>query len=205
VFGRSSKRSTERREGWQEVARAVGAELEHGKRASADTVSVDHDPWTIVLETYTVHTGESAVTYTRAKALFVGQGDPRLRIRKRNLFDGLLERVGLGGASPDRGALAGRYVVKGRPEHRLRSLLTPGLAAALLAESSVGVRVGKAPRKDRKAHGPQVCQAEVFARGVVTEPNRLVGLITIARETLTALAAVGMATRRRVVGPTRAV
>lgn len=176
----------------------MGGTFAQGKRASADTVSVVHGPWTIVLETYTVHTGQAAVTYTRAKALFVGQGDPRLRIRKWNLFDGLLERVGLSGASPDRGALAGRYVVKGRPEHRTRSLLTPGLINYLLAESSVTVRVGKAPRKHRKAHGPQVCRAEVCASGVVTEPSRLVGLITIAQETLTALAAIGMATRRAV-------
>jgi hypothetical protein len=177
----------------------MGGKLEQGKRASADTVSVVHGPWAIVLETYTVHTGHAAVTYTRAKALFVGQGDPRLRIRKRNLFDGLLERVGLSGASSDRGALDGRYVVKGHPEPRVRSLLTPGLVAALLAESSVTVRVGKAPRRDRKAHGPQVCQAEAYASGVVTEPSRLQGLITIAQETLTALEAVGMATRRRVL------
>ena len=199
VFGSTRKRRTDRREAWQEVARAVGGKLEQGKRASADTVSVVHDPWTIVLETYTVHTGHASVTYTRAKALFVGQGDPTLRIRKWNLFDGLLERVGLGGASSGRGALAGRYVVKGRPEHRLRSLLTPGLIDTLLAESSVTVRVGKAPRRDRKAHGPQVCQAEVCVSGVVTEPSRLVGLIKIAQEALAALAAVGMAARRRVV------
>lgn len=199
MLWRKGKRSTDRREAWQEVAYAVGGTLEQGKTASADTVSVVHGPWTIVLETYTVHTGESSATYTRAKALFVGQGDPRLRIRKRNLFDGLLERVGLGGASSGRGPLAGRYVVKGRPGHRVRSLPTPGLVAALLAEASVTVGVKKAPRKHRKAHGPQVCLAEVYTSGVVTEPDRLVGLITIAREALTALAAVGMATRRSVI------
>jgi hypothetical protein len=199
VFGRTRKPSTDRREAWQEVARAVGGELEPGKRASADTVSVVGGPWTIVLETYTVHTGQTAATYTRAKALFVGQGDPRLRIRNRNLFDGPLERMGLAGANSARGPLAGRYVVKGRPEPRVRSLLTPGLVTALLAESAVTVRVGKAPRRDRKARGPEVCLAEAFASGVVTEPDRLVGLITIAKETLSALAAVGMATRRSVL------
>jgi hypothetical protein len=203
VFWGTGGRGTNRREAWQEAARAVGGELEQGKRASADTVSVVHGLWTIVLETYTVHTGHAAVTHTRARALFVGQGDPRLRIRKWNLFDGLLEHVGVGGAGPDRRALAGRYVVKGRPESRLRSLLTPGLIAALLSESSVTVRVGRASRKHRKAHGPQVFQAEVCASGVVTEPSRLVGLITIARETLTALEASGMAGRRSVVDTPR--
>ena len=200
MFRRTKRRRRDRREAWQELARAVGGTFEQGKRASADTVSVAHGPWTVVLETYTVHTGQSSVTFTRAKALFVGQGDPRVRIRKRNLFDKLLERMGFGGTSPNRGPLAERYVVKVRPEHRLRSLLTPGLTEALLAESSVTVRVGKAPRKDRKAHGPEVCRAEVVATGVVTETNRLVGMIAVARETVTALEAAGMAARRSVVG-----
>ena len=196
VSRRAKRRKADRRETWQDVARAVGGTFTRGKRASADTVSVVHGPWTIVLETYTVRTQEAAVTYTRARAHFMGQGDPRLRIRKWNLFDTLLKRLGLGGSSPDRGALAGRYVVRGRPEARLRSLLTPGLIDALLAESSVTVRVKKAPRKERRAHGPTVRQAEACVSGVVTDPDRLVGLITITREVLSALAAVGMATRR---------
>lgn len=185
----------DRREAWQEVARSVGGTFEQGKRSSADTVAIGHGPWTITLDTYTVYTGQVAITYTRAKAFFIGQGDPKLLVRKRNLFDTILENVGFGGVAPGDRAFAARYVVKGHPEARLRSLLTRALIAALLAESSLTVAVKKAPRKYRRAHGPQACQAEVYTTGVVTEPKRLVGLITVAQETLNALEAAGMATR----------
>ena len=186
----------DRREAWQEVARSVGGTFEQGKRSSADTVAVGHGPWTITLDTYTVHTGQVAITYTRAKALFIGQGDPKLLVRKRNFFDTILENVGFGGVAPGDRAFAARYVVKGHPESRLRTLLTPGLIAALLADSSLTVAVKKAARKYRKAHGPQACQAAVYTTGVIAEPNRIVGLITVARETLSALEAAGMATRK---------
>ena len=199
MLRRTKRPRADPREAWREAARAVGGKLEQGRKANADTVSVAQGPWTIVLETHVVHIGEATVTYTRAKVLFFGQGDPRLRIRKRNVLDALSERLGWGGAGPARGPLAGRYVVKGRPERRLRLLLTPGLVAALLPESSVKVRVGRAPRRDRKAHGPGVCLAEAYVSGVVAEPSRLVGLIAIARETLAALEASGMAARRPVL------
>jgi hypothetical protein len=199
--GRGKKlRKMDRREAWQEVARSVGGTFEQGKRSSADTVAIGHGPWTITLDTYTVHTGQVAITYTRAKALFIGQGDPNLLVRKRNFFDTILENVGFGGVAPGDRAFAARYVVKGHPEARLRSLLTTGLIAALLADSSLTVAVKKAPRKYRKVHGPQACQAAVYTTGVITEPNRIVGLITVARETLSALEVAGMATRKIVVG-----
>ncbi len=116
----------DRREAWQDAARAVGGTFKRGKRSSADSVVIGHGPWTITVDTHTVDTGEGTITYTRAKALFIGRGDPKLLVRKRNVFDTILE--------------------------------------SMLAESSLTVAVKKALRKDRKAHDPQACQADVYRR-----------------------------------------
>ncbi|MGE0159016.1 MAG: hypothetical protein AB7T31_06345 [Gemmatimonadales bacterium] len=188
----------DRRAVWQEVARSVGGTFLPGKRSSADKVLVAHGPWTIELETYTVHTGEASVTYTRARALFAGQVDIELRIRKRNVFDTILENVGLGGVDPGHRAFAERFVVKGRPETRLRSLVTPRLIEALLAEPKVSVKVKDASRKDRKIHGPRTREASAQLTGVIREANRLVNLIAVTREILSSLEGAGMAARERV-------
>jgi hypothetical protein len=190
----------DRREVWLEVADTVGATFVPGKRPSADKVLVEHGPWTIVLDTYTVHTGEATVTYARARALFAGQADIRLRIRRRNLFDTILENVGLGGVDPGHRAFAGRFVVRGRPETRLRSLVTPRLIEALLAEPKISVKVNDASRRDRKVHGPCAREASAQMTGVIREPNRLVSLITVAQEAMNALEAAGMAARERISG-----
>jgi hypothetical protein len=188
----------DRREVWEEVARSVGGTFLPGKRSSADKVAISHGPWTVELETYTVHTGESSVTYTRAVAVFSGHVDIRLRIRKRNVFDTILENVGLGGVDPGHRLFAEKFVVKGRPEARLRSLVTPQLIGALLAEPKISVKVKNASRKDRKVHGPRAREVSAQMTGVVREPTRLVSLITVAKETLNALEGAGMAARERV-------
>jgi hypothetical protein len=194
----------DRREVWEEVAGSVGGTFLPGERSNADKVLVSHGPWTIVLDTYTVHTGQASVTYTRAKTLFSGQVDIRLRIRRRNFFDTIMENVGLGGVDPGHRSFAEKFVVRGRPETRLRSLVTPKLIEALLAEPKVSVKVKDASRKDRKVHGPLAREASAQLTGVVREPNRLVSLITVAQETLNALEGAGMAARER-VGGTRSV
>jgi hypothetical protein len=199
LWSRVSKRpKRNRREVWEEVARSVGGTFLPGKRSSADKVLVAHGPWTIELDTYTVHTGESSVTYTRARAVFSGQVDIRLRIRRRNFFDTILENVGLGGVDPGHRTFAEKFVVKGRPETRLRSLVSPQLIEALLGEPKVSVKVKNASRKDRKVHGPRAREASAQMTGVIREPNRLLSLITVTQETLNALDEAGMAARERV-------
>jgi hypothetical protein len=190
----------DRREVWEEVARSVDGIFLAGTRSSADKVAISHGPWTIVLDTYTVDTGHSSVTYTRAKALFVGQVDIRLRIRRRNFFDTILENVGLGGVDPGHRAFAEKFVVKGHPEMRLRSLVSPRLIEALLAEPKASVKVKNASRKDSKVRGPGTREASAQMTGLVREPTRLVNLITVAKEILNALEEAGMAARERVGG-----
>jgi hypothetical protein len=184
-------RKVDRREAWQEVARSIGSTFVEGKRPSADTISIAHGPWTITLDTYTVHTGQASVTYTRAKALFIAEGDPKFRIRRRNFFDTILENIGLGGVVLGDPAFAARYVMKGRPEARLRSLQTAGFVEALLAAASLTVSVGKAPGKYRRVHGPQAREATVVTTSVIKDPHRLVNMIEVAKETVTALQGAG--------------
>jgi hypothetical protein len=185
---------------WQEVADSVGGTFVPGERPSADKVRITHGPWTLELHTFTVDSGEGSVTYTRVKTVFSSHVDIELRIRRRNFFDTILENVGLGGIDPGHRAFAEQFVVKGRPETRLRSLVTPQLIEALIAEPKASLKVKKASRKDRKAHGERAREASAQMTGVIREPDRLVNLITVAKETLNALDAAAMVGRERVGG-----
>ena len=57
-------------EAWQEVARRVGGTFEQGRRKGHDQVILEHGPWTIRLDTYTVNTGQVSITFRRARAFF---------------------------------------------------------------------------------------------------------------------------------------
>ena len=190
---------SDRRQAWREVARRVGGTFEEGRRKSRDRVTLEHRAWRIRLDTYTVHTGQVSVTYTRVGAFFIGRADLKVVIRKRHFFDTILENLGLGGISPPHRELAGRYVVRGKPERRLRSVMTAGLTAAILAESSLRLEVKVAPRKKRKTMGPHARLVVVQVEGVIKDPDRLAGMFTVAREMLDALEAAGVAGREAVV------
>ncbi len=185
----------DRRQAWQEVARRVGGTFEEGKWKSQDRVALEHGAWSIRLDTYTVNTGQVSETYTRAGAFFIGRADLKLVVRKRGFFDTILENLGFGGITLPNRELASRYVVKGKPEHRLRSLLASGLTAAILAQSSFKLEVKAAPRKNRKTMGPHARLVVMHVSGVITDPDRLAGMFTVVRETLDALERVGVAGR----------
>ena len=190
----------DRREAWQEVARRVGGTFEEGKRKSQDQVVLEHGPWTIRLDTYTVQTGQVSITYTRTRAFFIGRADLKLMVRERGFFDTILDNLGFGGIAPGHRELASRYVVKGKPESRLRGLLTPGLTAAILAHPSLKLEVKTVPRKLRKTMGPHARTAIVHITGVMGDADRLEGMFTVVRETLDALERVGVAAREGVAG-----
>jgi hypothetical protein len=190
---RKKRRRIDRREAWQEAAALVGGRFVEGKRKSADRVALEHGPWTIWLDTHTVSTGSVTVTYTRVRALFIGAADLKVLIRKRSIFDAILESVGFGGVSPGHREFARRFVLKGRPESRLRQLLTAGMAAAILGHPSLRLEVKQASWKERRSTGPDTRVATVQVATVVQDPRQLAGLYDVMRETLDALARIGAA------------
>ncbi len=85
--------------------------------------------------------------------------------------------------------------MRGKPETRLRSLLTGGLTAAILSLPSLRLEVKRAPRKYRKERGESTAAVTVQTTGVIKDPPRLAGMFVVVRETLNALAGAGVAGR----------
>ncbi len=167
-----------------------------GKRPSKDQVLVEHGPWSILLDTYVVSTGQVTVVLTRVRAYFAGRRGLRLTVRRRNLFDRIFNALGWGEGPPQARALSGRYVVRAKPKTHLSSLFSgTALTEAILGLPSMRLEVRKTSRKSQKRYGQNsgvvVCQTT----GVITDPDRLVGMVNVVRETLDALARVGEASR----------
>jgi hypothetical protein len=185
---------SDRRQAWREIARRVGGRFEEGQRDGQDRVSLEHGPWTVTLDTYTVHTGQVSVTYTRVRAFFIGRGDFKLVVRKRRVLDRLVEALGFGGVPPGDREITRRWVIKGKPASRLRSLLTQELIATLLVQPALRLDVKRAPRKQRKTMGAEARVATAQTTGVIVDPERLAGLFAVVTQTLDSLRRIGMAT-----------
>jgi len=184
----------DRRPAWQAVADRLGGELEEGKGTRQDRALFRHGPWRIALDTYTVSTGNGAITYTRAQAHFRGHRDLRVTVRKRNAFDRIRSALGFGSPLPVARALLEAYVVKGRPGPRVPSLFTgTELVEVIVADPSVRLEVKPASRKSRKRFGADTGVVTCRKDGIVTDVDRLAGMVQVVRHALDALHRVGEA------------
>jgi hypothetical protein len=196
---RSARHKLDRRAAWREVATLVGGELVQGKRPSGDTVGVERGPWKIWLDTYTVHAGQASQTYTRCRAYFVGWHELKVAVRRRNVFDRLLEVLGRRRPRAVSPPLLRTHVVRGKPASRLPSLfMAAGLVDAILATAKVTLQVKQPSRKLRERYGQDLGVVTCQATGVVRDVKRLGGMIRIVGESLEALAGIGEARREDV-------
>ncbi|HSM59333.1 MAG TPA: hypothetical protein VK849_00995 [Longimicrobiales bacterium] len=182
----------DRRSRWAEAATRLGGTLVEGKRSSADRVDVGHGPWTVTLDTYVVSTGNTAVTYTRARAFAPGWRGLRLTVRRRNWLDRLAEALGWASRLPVARPLTERYVVKGKPPSRVPSVFADAeLGGRILDLQSVRLEVKRPSRKERRRHGESAAEVTCRTTGVILDVERLVGMVDVVRSTLDALQRVG--------------
>ena len=112
-----------RREAFQATASEFDAMFVAGKRSSGDQVHLEHGPWKVILDTYVVSTGQTTVTYTRARALYVAKNDFTLRISRRNIFTRIAELFGFYGLLVGDRELEHKYKIKSSNDRGARSLM----------------------------------------------------------------------------------
>lgn len=198
-WGRSQPARSDRREVWRDLATLLGGEFRPGKRAGADRMLVRHGPWSIVLDLHVESTGDATVTYTRVRAYVVGWRGTTLTVRRRNVLDRIWEALGFGSRPAVSKALLERYVVKGRPEGRIPSLLAgPQPTEAILSVPSLRLEVKRPSRKSRRRFGEDAGVVVCRTTGAIVDLQRLAGMIRTVAETLEALERIGEARRESV-------
>ena len=88
VFGPSKE------EMWSQLSREIGADYQPGGFFKEGKVVLTHREWQITLDTYTVSTGKSHVTYTRIRAPFVNPDGFRFNIYRKGIFSGIAKLLG---------------------------------------------------------------------------------------------------------------
>ena len=187
-------RKLDRRDAWQRVAVATEGLFVEGKRPAKDRVVVTHGPWQAWLDTYVVNNGQTSVTYTRARAYFLAWRGLKVLARRRNLLDRILEAFGFSSRPPLGRALTDKYVIKGKPQPRLPSFFSGShVGEAIMAVPSLRLEIKKPGRKMRRKFGESAGVVVCRTTGVITEPDRLVGMIEVVKESLDGLLRVGEA------------
>ena len=181
-----------RREAFQAAASELDATFVAGKRSSDDQVHLEHGPWKVMLDTYFVSTGQTTVTYTRVRALYVARNDFTLHISRRNIFTRIAELFGFHGLLVGDLELERKYTIKSSNDPRGRSLMMDRrLRELIMVQPSLRLEIRRLSWGKRRKMGDGVRAVAVQTTGVIKDPDRLVNYVLLVAATLDQLARIG--------------
>ena len=184
----------DRRQAFRLAAERLDATFLPGKRTSADEVHLKHGPWQLILDTYVESNGQTSVTYTRARALYVAKEDFTFRIWRRNVFTRIAEAFGSRGLLVGDQELEGKYTIKSSSVPRGRSLMTDRrLRELIVAQPSLRLEIRRQSWSKSRKTGQEVRTVEVRTTGVIKEPDRLADYVRLVANVLEQLVRIGAA------------
>ena len=188
VFGPS------REEVWKQLSSEIGAEFVEGGFWRGDKVQVRVKEWTITLDTYTVSTGKSHVTYTRMRAPYVNKDGFRFTIYRRGMFSELRKRLGMQDIEVGDPEFDHDYVIQGNDEVKVLTLFgNPRIRQLIQAQPSISLEV-KDDEGWFSANFPEGVDELYFqVVRVVKDVERLKSLYALFAETLNHLCHIGSA------------
>jgi hypothetical protein len=188
LFGQSTD------EVWRELARSIGARYVDGGFWRGDRVEAKVKAWTVTLDTYTVSTGKSSVTFTRMRAPYVNPDGFRFRVYRRGFFSGLAKGLGMQDIEVGGREFDEAFIIQGNDESKVRSLLASSRIRELLqAQPALHLEV-----KDSEGiFGPKfpadVDELCFQVHGVIRDIAVLKGLFDLFAEVLNLLGHLGSA------------
>jgi len=117
IFGPSKK------EIWGELSKELDAEFFEGSFLKNGKITLSHGQWEITLDTYTVHTGKSNVTYTRMRAPYVNKDGFRFNIYRKSVFSWIGKLFRMQDIDIMDPQFDEDFIIQGQPEDSVRRLL----------------------------------------------------------------------------------
>ena len=166
---------------WQRIARETGGTYTARSLWKEDRVQIPVSPWTITLDSYTIHAGHMHIAYTRLRAPFVNPEGFRFKIYRKGVFSELGKLFGMQHIEVDDIEISERFILQGNDEWKFRELVGDPTIAALvikhLKKSSLEV-------KDKEGWPISRYPAETdllyyCTQGIVRDVDQLRGLIDL--------------------------
>ena len=109
---------------WQQFAAEVGGNFAEGGFWKGSRVDAAHGQWTVTLDTYTVSTGKSSITYTRIRAPYINPDNFHFNIYRKGIFSDLGKWLGMQDVSVGYPQFDEDFIIKGTDESKLRRLFS---------------------------------------------------------------------------------
>lgn len=179
---------------WSKFADAIGGEFIPGGFWRADRLFFRQGVWDILLDTYTVSTGQSSITYTRIRAPFQSLDGMTLKVYPEGFFSSIGKKFGMQDIQIEDIGFDGSYIIKGNQPGRVRLFLSDRQIKNLIQEQPRVFFAIKTPQGSRK-NRPQEGVKQVFYQctGIIKDTARLEKLFELFALSLTQLVKIGSA------------
>ena len=180
---------------WKRLAEEIDADfVDGGFWKGSSKVQAQFGPWTVTLDTYTVHTGHAHFTYTRMRAPYVNPEGFRFTAYRKGLLSGLGRLLGMQDIEVGHPEFDEAFIVKGTDEFKVRELFDDaGVRSLLLAQPQIRLEV----RDGEGWFGPKfpegVDELHFQVAGVIKDVERLKGLFDLFAAVLDPLVRIGSA------------
>jgi len=185
-----------REETWRQLCTEIGADFVDGGFWKGDKVQAHVKSWTVTLDTYTVSTGHSHVTYTRMRAPFVSRDGFRFRIYRKGIFSNVGKALGMQDIEVGHSLhFDDDFIIQGNDESKVRSLFANSEIRRLIAGQPKIQLELKDDEGVFSTHFPEgVDELSFQVVGIIKDVDRLKQLFDLFAEVLEELHHLGSAT-----------
>jgi hypothetical protein len=180
---------------WRQLSEEMGAEVvQGGFWKGGSKVQAHVGPWTVTLDTYTVSSGHSHVTYTRMRAPYVNPEGFRFTICRKGFFSDLGKLLGMQDVEVGDPDFDEAFIIKGNDEDRVRVLFSdPKIRQMIRDQPQIHLEV----QDNEGWFGPkfpeEVDELHFQVVGVVKDVERLKALFDLFAALLDQLCKIGSA------------
>ena len=107
---------------WRQLSQEIGSDFVEGGFWKENKVQTHVGPWTITIDTHTVHTQHAHVTYTRMRAPYVNPEGFRFTIYRKGIFSELGKLLGMQDIEVGDPDFDEAFIIKGTDEFKVRDL-----------------------------------------------------------------------------------
>jgi len=111
-----------RKEVWKQLSEEINANYVEGGFFKGPRIEYKHNNWTIYLDTYTVSTGKSHITYTRMRSPFINQKKFLFKLYRKGVFSNIGKAVGMQDIEIGYDYFDNDYIIKGNDEILIRRI-----------------------------------------------------------------------------------
>jgi hypothetical protein len=169
------------REVWQQLAAEINGEFTKGSFAKSARVTKKYGNWIILLDTFTVNTGKSSVTYTRMRTPYIRENDIEFKLTRKNIFSGLGQVFGKPVIETYDYDFGDEFVLKGNDESVIKEIFqNDNLKAMIKFQKRLILKTG--PYKQKKS----LTESEIYFQmtGVLKDIEKLKNLFSLFSELL---------------------